>query len=90
MTEDHFNPSFPGEGEADVSCGSTRNPARSSAESQSLLARGHTDTHGGHTEARIRSRQVLHKDVLFSSLCFVRKYLKNSYTDQEMAVEGIW
>lgn len=25
-----------------------------------------------------------------SSCCFVKKYLKNSYTDQAMAVEGIW
>lgn len=87
MTEDHFNPSFLGEGEADVSCESTRNLARSSAGTQSWAACGHTRTH---TEARIHSREVLHKDVLFSSLCFVSKYLKNSYTDQAMAVEGIW
>lgn len=89
MTEDHFNPSFPGEGEVAVSRESTRKPARPSAERPSWLPRRHRHAEGTRRVA-LALGKALHKDVLFSSLRLVRKYLKNSYTDQAMAVEGIW
>lgn len=45
MAEDPFNLSFPGEGEADVSCESTGKLARSLAKPRRWLACRHTRTH---------------------------------------------